>query len=1149
MSMTTTGGRFGAAALCVLFSFSTACNGDDAVPSDDTDSTSTGAGTADGPFTTDTPPSTGMVDTTAGDDDDDDDSTTDTGETDTTDTGGDPPEVPDVPGETISCDNDIPAAPAGQVCDVTPGNGTLLIQGTVLAGWDVYEAGTVLVDTSEPNGRILCTGCDCADEPEAAGATVIACADGVVSPGLINAHDHITFTLSQPVPHGMERYDHRHEWRLGLNGATELDTFPGSDSSREGVLFGEVRMLLGGATSVTGSVGSASAQNLARNLDRADVTGGLQGVDVNYRTFPLGDTDGTMLTMSCSYPFIDGPFNLNDDIYMPHIAEGIGAAAQNEFECMSGGSGGEELIASNTSVVHGIGMTAEDIDEMREVGAMLIWSPRSNVDLYGITADLPLYRTLGVRFALGTDWTASGSMNVLRELQCADSFNTDHLSGLLSDSELWMMSTHWAAASQGAADQLGLLAPGYVGDITIFDGSRATAHRAVIEADVTDVALVLRGGQPLHGDAPVIEGLVPVAEVDQCESLDVCGTDKRLCIQRDAGMTLAALTAGVHPEAYDLFFCGEPDTEPSCDPARPDEFPNRGGPDDLDGDGVEDDEDNCPDLFNPIRPLDEGIQADTDQDGIGDTCDLCPLDPGDTCMVPDVYDQDGDGVADPDDNCILDDNPDQEDADEDGQGDACDLCPTVSNPGGSPCPTTIYEIKDGTIDFGSNVFVPSALVTGIGGNGYFLQVHPDDMGYQGVDYSGVFVYDPGLPMTLAVGDYVSVTGQVQDFFGQTQLVASDDPIVLSSGNPPPPPEPTMVADIIEGGPDQEALEGVVVELQNLTVTDVMPMAGPGDDASGEFEVEGGLRINDFFYLADPFPMVDQQYARVAGVARWANDFTKLEPRGLEDYPASLIAFGSPESFLLEGRDGRAPAGAAGRAVVDGRRRDHRQSHLPGRRSRDGSAVRGRPDRLVDGARRAHRCLPGYGRRHRRARRRDADDLGAGLRRRGAAHPHPVAGDGQRHPGQHAHDDGGPRSAGARRRSERGHLGHARDVPHRAGDRGRPGVRAVRSVRRDGARLHGRRGRHGHDRTGDVELDDLGGGRARVPRPHHRGGLLRPHRRRRRLRVGQDLQRHRRAGGSVGLQPRLGRHRLHLRWPRSRRQPRRGRVLRDRWSDG
>jgi hypothetical protein len=566
---------------------------------------------------------------------------------------------------------------------------------------------------------------------------------------------------------------------------------------------------------------------------------------------------------------------------------------------MSGAAGGANLIASNTSVIHGIGMRPVDIAVMGQAGAMLVWSPRSNIDLYGITADVTIYRNLGVPIALGTDWSASGSMNPLRELQCADSFNRDHLSEAFSDLELWSMATYWAALSQGAADQIGIIKEGHIADLAIFDGSVHADYRAILEAEPADVALVLRGGQPLHGDAALIEDLVGDTG---CEALTMCGVEKRLCVELDTGLSLADIQGAVNSQAYPLFFCGTPDDEPSCDPARQGEFPERGGPDDADGDGVPDGTDNCPDVFNPIRPLDGATQGDADQDGLGNACDLCPLNPGETCRLPDPFDADGDDVPDTEDNCPGASNPDQSDVDGDDVGDACDSCPEISNPGNSPCPVSLYDVKDGTIAEGQAVLIEDVLVTASApGYGFFVQIHPDDPGFAGAEYSGLFVYQGAASSSPQPGDRVDVSGNVQGFFGQVQLVTSSAPVVLSSDNAPPPPVTASAAALAAGGAQQEALEGVVVRVVDAEVSDIAPPPGAADsEPTGEFEIVGGLRVDDLFYAPNPFPSLGQTFPELLGVARWANGLGKLEPRGQQDYPAVLAAFDAELYFLLEG---------------------------------------------------------------------------------------------------------------------------------------------------------------------------------------------------------------------------------------------------------
>jgi hypothetical protein len=78
---------------------------------------------------------------------------------------------------------------------------------------------------------------------------------------------------------------------------------------------------------------------------------------------------------------------------------------------------------------------------------------------------------------------------------------------------------------------------------------------------------------------------------------------------------------------------------------------------DTDNDGIFDDIDNCPAIYNPG-------QTDDDNDGIGNACDSCPNDSGN--------DTDGDGICGDVDNCVSVVNPGQEDDDNDGIGNVCE---------------------------------------------------------------------------------------------------------------------------------------------------------------------------------------------------------------------------------------------------------------------------------------------------------------------------------------------------------------------------------------------------------------------------------------------------------------------------------------------
>ena len=107
---------------------------------------------------------------------------------------------------------------------------------------------------------------------------------------------------------------------------------------------------------------------------------------------------------------------------------------------------------------------------------------------------------------------------------------------------------------------------------------------------------------------------------------------------------------------------------PVCTPAAPPIDPCIGNGDDVDGDTICGNVDNCPTVANTN-------QLDSDLDTVGNVCDNCP-----TTTNEDQLDGDGDLDGNVCDNCVTVANADQADTDADGAGQLCDSCTTFSNP-------------------------------------------------------------------------------------------------------------------------------------------------------------------------------------------------------------------------------------------------------------------------------------------------------------------------------------------------------------------------------------------------------------------------------------------------------------------------------------
>lgn len=769
------------------------------------------------------------------------------------------PLPPDPEPVDVACPDKVPAATTG-ICDITAGTGSaILLRGNVLSPTGVVTDGSVLID----GNAIVCVGCDCAAEPAAADATRIDCAGAAISPGLINPHDHETYSEGFPIDHGTTRYDHRHEWRGSLSAPQNPD---GTGGDAAGMRWVELRMMFSGVTSAA-SAGDADGmiRNLDGGLSDAEKDLGFQYVDSD--TFPLGDS-GEQQNTDCDWNYSYSSIDAEKlDAYLPHVAEGINDRAAEEFRCESTeADNGRDYTESNDAHIHGIGLTAAGYLEMATNHTKLIWSPRSNVSLYGMTADVVTLDRLGGTIALGTDWIYSGSANIQRELACAKNLNDNYYDGYFSDRDLWQMVTLNAAVATGQDDLIGSLEAGKLADIAVFAGPGD--YTAAVTATNDKVALVLKGGVPLFGEADVVAALD-----DGCEAIDVCGSAREVCAAREfGGTTYAQVETAVGARGYPTIFCDTPAGEPSCVPARPGEFTGVATEEDPDGDGIIEG-DNCPAVFNPIRPMDDGAQPDADGDGQGDPCDTTPI--GD--------DLDGDGTANTADNCTATANSDQADTDCDGKGDACDVCAMAANPD-SVCPlpapdaVTIQAIQGGDIAEGTRVLVSGAVVTAVSG------VHAMIQDPAGGPLSGVTVFVGDAP-GVAIGDVVDVTGEVTEYFDETEI---ENATITATGTHAPLAPAVVTLDEATSEP----YEGVLVQITGTVTSAAHDCSGddPNGDCSDEnlWEIGGadGVLVYDRFYDGSDWAAhvgaMDSEVT-VTGVMGFRFARRRIMPRAASDF--------------------------------------------------------------------------------------------------------------------------------------------------------------------------------------------------------------------------------------------------------------------------
>jgi hypothetical protein len=193
----------------------------------------------------------------------------------------------------------------------------------------------------------------------------------------------------------------------------------------------------------------------------------------------------------------------NDGCRLLHLSEGKDQFARQQFLNLQL-SNGQWAITHKLAGIHAAGLEEQDFQILRDNKGSIVWSPLSNLLLYGDTALIKAAKDNQILIGLGSDWSPSGSKNLLGELKVAKVFS-DENGSIFSDEELIQMVTINAARILMWDNLLGSLEQGKRADILVMNGSDGNPYRRLLRSSELDIALVVINGVPRYGTVPLME--------------------------------------------------------------------------------------------------------------------------------------------------------------------------------------------------------------------------------------------------------------------------------------------------------------------------------------------------------------------------------------------------------------------------------------------------------------------------------------------------------------------------------------------------------------------------------------------------------------------------------------------------------------------
>jgi phosphatidylserine/phosphatidylglycerophosphate/cardiolipin synthase-like enzyme len=190
---------------------------------------------------------------------------------------------------------------------------------------------------------------------------------------------------------------------------------------------------------------------------------------------------------------------------------------------------------------------------------------------------------------------------------------------------------------------------------------------------------------------------------------------------------------------------------------------------------------------------------------------------------------------------------------------------------------SIYEIQGQTANSPYDGFevTVKGIVTATYSTGYFIQDGD-------TAWTGIYIYDQGN--TPAIGDSVTLTGTVDEYYNMTEIVNLTGFATINTGNPLPEPI------VITSGEATEAYESVLIRVEEAECTNP-------DLGYGEWEINDGsgpVAVDDMGIAFAP--TIGTSYT-VTGPLNYSYSAFKIEPRDENDITvAEVIYFTTPLSI-------------------------------------------------------------------------------------------------------------------------------------------------------------------------------------------------------------------------------------------------------------